>query len=214
MTLKIFAALGDFYHDEAMCRRALDTAIKKLDQDIMVEYIHENDLINRLQDNPDLVILYKLNKLNPTDPQSPVWMGEEEASIISAYVENGGAWFAWHSGMASYEVKTYINMLRGYFKYHPEMSTITYIADHQNVVTDPNVSYEIVDEHYFIDCDVNNTNVFLLSESKDGNSIAGWHHHYGKGRVLCFTPAHTLEALLHPTTIMLIAYSIKWCVTK
>src|SRR5690606_12879258 len=118
MTIKIFAALGDFYHDEAMCRRALDSAIKKLDQDIMVEYIHENDLINRLQENPDLVVLYKLNKLNPTDPQSPIWMGEKEASIISAYVEKGGAWFAWHSGLASYEVKTYINMLKGYFQYH------------------------------------------------------------------------------------------------
>ncbi|MBS4200928.1 hypothetical protein KHA93_14925 [Bacillus sp. FJAT-49732] len=151
MTFKVFAALGDFYHDETMCRHALDTAVKQLDQDVTVEYIHGKELITRLQEKPDLVILFKGNKINPTDPQTAIWMDEEEAFIISNYVENGGAWFAWHSGLASYEVKTYINMLRGYFQYHPEMSNIKYSADNQNEVIDPKLSFEIIDEHYFVD---------------------------------------------------------------
>ncbi|MBS4218632.1 ThuA domain-containing protein [Bacillus sp. FJAT-49711] len=214
MTIKILAALGDFYHNESMCRQALDSAVRQLDGHIKVEYIHEKDLIQELQGNPDAVILFKGNKLNPTDPQTLVWMGDEEASIISKYVENGGSWFAWHSGLASYEVNTYINMLKGYFEYHPEMSQVKYSADSQNDVTDPNLEYEIIDEHYFIDCDVEGTNIFLRSESKDGKSAAGWAHHYGEGRVLCLTPAHTEEALLHPKTIQLVSDSIKWCLSE
>nr|WP_249316547.1 ThuA domain-containing protein [Bacillus sp. FJAT-50079] len=211
--MKILAIVGDYYHDENMCRHVLDATITNI-ENVSLTYVHESSLVHQLSEKPDLVILFKGNKLHPKDPHSPVWMDEETAIIISKYVKEGGAWFAWHSGLASYEVKTYVDMLQGYFEYHPKLSRITYTADKNNDIINPELEYEIIDEHYFIDCDKENTDVFLYSRSKEGQSIAGWKHLYGDGRVLCFTPAHLTEGLMNSQTVEILIESIKWCLRK
>ena len=215
--ISILATVGDYYHDEELCRLAIDEAVKHLKSEVHVEveYVAENHLVERLQNQPDLVILFKINKLNPKDETSTeVWMGNEAAAAIKHYVEEGGAWMAWHAGTAQYEAKDYLDLLKGSFDYHPKVSTVKYSAEKDNGVIDSDFSYEILDEHYFVNYDAEGTNVFLRSESKDGESIAGWAHHYGKGRVLCLTPAHLREGLLNPMTTQLLVDSIKWCIAK
>lgn len=213
---KVVALMGDHYHKEAWSREALEAALKSEieNKDIELIYTSHDQLADELLKQPDGVILFKENRLNPTDAEVNLWMDKGTASQITKYVSNGGGWLAWHSGLASYDVDgEYIKMLRGHFEYHPqEHQQVTYSSvDHQLGLAGQ-ADYAILDEHYFVQCDEANTEVFLRSTSVDGESIAGWAHPHGKGRVCSFAPAHNREGLLHDETLNLLKQSILWCI--
>jgi hypothetical protein len=110
MTKQIVAILGDYYHDENLSSQALEqiVAVLKEEVDVHLSFGSYQSIIEDLSKNPDVVILFKLYKLNPTAPKVETWMNEAIATKITDYVKNGGAWFAWHSGIASYqEVEAY-----------------------------------------------------------------------------------------------------------
>ncbi|MBS4220351.1 ThuA domain-containing protein [Bacillus sp. FJAT-49711] len=209
MTKRIIAMVGDFYHKEEWAVASLNKALEEL-QGVTIEYTSAENIIEHLQSKPDAVVFFKENRLNPQDEKIQTWMDDEVASAISQYVQEGGGWIAWHSGLASYEnIEIYTSMLKGYFEFHPDKHQIvTYKAVEGMSLTNYS-DFEFLDEHYFVVCDEENTNVFLTSESVDGSSIAGWTHEYGKGRVVCLTPAHLEEGLLHPMTTTLLAKSIE-----
>lgn len=205
---KIVALVGDYYHNAEVSSKALNSALQPLidEQEVELSYTTVDEFMDVLLKRPDLVILFKENRLNPQDNQVDVWMTPAVSEAITQYVDGGGSWFAWHSGMASYDKDSaYINMLRGYFKHHPEK--------HQMVTYKENAhpSFELLDEHYFVFCDEAHTEVFLRSESIDGSSIAGWRHEYGAGKVYCLTPAHNEEALLHPQMQEHLVRAVRWC---
>jgi type 1 glutamine amidotransferase len=206
-TKRILAVLGDYYHNEKYLLKSLENAVQSLNG-VTVAFTSVFNLVENLQSKPDVVILSAENRLNPVEQAVKTWMDADAEKAICNYVNEGGGWIAWHSGLASYvERKEYTSMLRGYFKYHPpKHAIVTYSADRTT-----GESFELLDEHYFVQCDVENTNVFLTSESEEGTSIAAWEHTYGDGQVVCLTPAHLEEGLLHPSLASLIANSIKLC---
>ena len=209
MTKRVVAILGDFYHNEALAKQSFELAIQEIDR-IDFEYTTVGHLVDSLKSKPDLVVLFAENRLNPQDAKVNTWMDDHAVKAIRDYVNDGGGWLAWHSGLASYKNFTdYISMLNGYFEHHPvEHQVVTYSAAGSSLIN-RNERFEFSDEHYFVTCDEENTNVFLRSESVDGSSIAGWEHPFGKGRVICLTPAHLEEGLLHPSLIKLLVNSIK-----
>ncbi|WP_407272964.1 ThuA domain-containing protein, partial [Radiobacillus sp. PE A8.2] len=208
MTTKITAVLGDYYHQKKLAVASLKASVASLD-DVEVSYVAVEELVEHLESNPNIVILFAENRINPEETDVRRWMDKSAAQAITDYVNNGGAWLGWHSGMASYEtIEPYIDMLRGCFTYHPkEHQLVTYESSGLEIGN--NIRYQILDEHYFVQSDEHNTNVFLKSESIDGISIAGWYHQYGKGRVACFTPAHREEGLMHPITVQLLTNCIR-----
>lgn len=87
--------------------------------------------------------------------------------------------------------------MRGYFKFHPEKhKPVRYHSFQKVVLGSKGFDFTIVDEHYFVFCNKENTNIYLYSESEDGSSIAGWWHNFGKGKVVTLTPAHREDGLL------------------
>ncbi|MBS4205949.1 ThuA domain-containing protein [Lederbergia citrea] len=210
MSKRVIAFVGDFYHKKEWAVASLNKALESVPE-VSVEYLSAENMIEHLRSNPDSVILFKENRLNPQDDEIKTWMDDEVASAISEYVKEGGCWIAWHSGLASYEnITEYTSLLKGYFEHHPDKhQVVTYISEPGTDIIDHHVQFEILDEHYFVYCDEDNTNVFLKSKSVDGSSIAGWTHEYGHGRVVCLTPAHLEEGLLHPIFIELLTNSIK-----
>jgi type 1 glutamine amidotransferase len=208
----ILAVIGDYYHHKAHIQASLDTAIREIPA--ILVYVSESELIAMLEQKPDAVILFKEDRVNPNEEPCTVWMTDEVAERIVRYVENGGGWLAWHSGMASYPVESvYTKMLRGYFKYHPnEHQIVTYEGGYPGSTPDKEqVSFAILDEHYFVHCDTDETQVFLRSRSVDGESVAGWSHSFGLGRVCCLTPAHRREGLLHAEMVQMLRRSLEWC---
>jgi type 1 glutamine amidotransferase len=165
-------------------------------------------LVSALEELPDAVILFAEDRIAPTTNPDLKWMTPAISDQIVHYVENGGSWLAWHSGLASYPVdSSYTRMLRGYFLSHPDQHEL---VSYTSVNVEQPEAFEIMDEHYFVHCDAGRTEVFLRSSSVDGESIAGWRHPYGAGRVSCLTPAHREEGLLDSSLLSLLRCEIEW----
>lgn len=210
---KIVALLGDYYHSKEASQASLNQALTILNENEKVNCIEiqTSQLIEELAKKPDAVILFKEDRVNPTDEKVDTWMTDEIGEAIAQYVDQGGGWLGWHSGLASYATESsYTKMLKGYFEYHPELhSHVKYTSVKGTDEFGP-VSFEIKDEHYFVNVNKEETNIFLKSESEEGQSIAGWFHDYGKGRVCCLTPAHNKEGLLDNHFTELLSKTIKW----
>lgn len=210
--MKIIAALvGDYYHQDELARASLQEALAEPIASGALQLLLVSDtehLISVLGDKPDAVILFAENRVAPEAQPDLHWMTPEIEARIEHYVEEGGSWLAWHSGLASYPADgRYTGILRGYFLSHPKQhERVTYLAENGQLAA----KFDFVDEHYFVHCEEENTEVFLRSSSVDGSSIAGWRHPYGEGKISCLTPAHREEGLLHPDFLSLLKAEVEW----
>lgn len=210
---KITSILGDYYHSHDLALTALENALAGINHPAVLKDITVEELPDALDENPALIILEKINRLNPEEADSKDWMTPELEKRITDYVYGGGSFIAWHAGLAGYPKDgPFSRMLGGYFISHPQENKITmYSSVEPLFITDRPYSFEVPDEHYFMKCDTEYTNVFLISESADGKCEAGWAHGYGSGRVLCITPTHRIEGFTNAEMIRLLADSVKWC---
>ncbi|MCS7462907.1 ThuA domain-containing protein [Paenibacillus doosanensis] len=217
MTVRITAIIGDVFHEESAIRDSLEAALRLqgLLDEVHIRYAPYDQLEECLAERPAAVILFKEDRLNPGSAVVNRWMTAETAGRIAEYVRQGGGWLGWHSGLASFEnVKEYIGMLRGHFLFHPrEHSEVTYKAASNGLGIPSSAEFSLLDEHYFVECDEANTNVFLRSSSRDGESVAGWYHELEGGKVCCFTPAHTREGLLNQELLAVLGPVLRWIVT-
>jgi hypothetical protein len=209
----IVALLGDYYHPVESIKLALENSLapNMKELPIQIDYCDTTGLVEALEARPDMLVIFKEDRLNPQDAEIQCWMNEEIGLAIRRYVEQGGSLLAWHSGLASYPVDgAYVKLLKGYFEYHPsEHNIVTYRSFEGKSAT--GVEFSIKDEHYFVYCEREQTEIFLYSTSVDGNAIAGWRHEISKGRVCCLTPAHTGEGLLDENLVALLRGCIQWC---
>ncbi|TCN24228.1 ThuA domain-containing protein [Mesobacillus foraminis] len=209
---QVLAVVGDYYHDGDILKEALEKVFTHplLAGRYELKFAETEQLAEALQGSPACVILSKENRLDPAGNEKETWMTNETAELITDYVKGGGGWLAWHSGLASYKnVASFNEMLRGAFEHHPEKhQQVTYTPVHGESGGN---AFAILDEHYFVSYEEDSTEVFLVSESVDGNSIAGWRHPYGDGRVSCFTPAHRKEGLMDNSVQNVLAENIVWC---
>lgn len=197
--INVLTLIGDFYHNHDDFFNTLSNVLKDLAEDVKIIDSTTEDFEMFLGQKPDAVIIARENRINPEDSQIKFWMTDEIEKKIEEYVENGGKLFVWHSGLASYpENGSFCSTVRGYFKYHPDKhKPVRYHSYGKSVFNKQIVDLTILDEHYFVYCDERNTNVYLYSESEDGQSIAGWWHDLRNGRVITLTPAHRKEVLLN-----------------
>ncbi|MEK3881909.1 ThuA domain-containing protein [Paenibacillus sp. PL2-23] len=211
--MNLWAYVGDFYHRGELARAALQGAFAEgLGAGSVQLRLADTpeQFVEGLAGRPDAAVLFAENRLDPENDAEKLWMNEQHAAAIVQYVEEGGGWLAWHSGLASYPPDgLYTALLKGYFVSHP--------AEHQLVRYEPAGSsrlaletMELLDEHYFVACRENETEVFLSSSSVDGSSVAGWRHRAGAGRVCCLTPAHRKEGLSDSRFLGLLRASICW----
>ncbi|CAM3153707.1 ThuA domain-containing protein [Paenibacillus lupini] len=218
---KLLAVIGDYYHPETDIADGLEQSLASWlnSGKVSLTYTTVDRLAKALQDKPDAVILFKDDKINPADERPIHWLDADTEQAMLQYVYEGGGWLSWHSGLASYpEDGAYISMTRGYFKYHPDQKLVRFTAapsatadGSEHFAIDPAISFESKEEHYFVHCEEASTNVFMRTSSEDGESIGGWSHPYGKGRVCCLTPAHNLHTLILPEMKQLLEACVRWC---
>lgn len=171
--MKIVAVLGDFYHKESLLKNALSDAVREI-EGIELVYASRLELVDKLREKPDLVIVASENRLDPERDPEQKWLTESVERQIIDYVKQGGNWFAWHSGLAGYEEnKGYVSMLGGCFTHHPDDHLkVRYDYKNDHVLSHEKASFAIMDEHYFIERVEKNT-YFLESLSTYGVSDAG-----------------------------------------
>ncbi|GLX70729.1 ThuA domain-containing protein [Paenibacillus glycanilyticus] len=218
---RLLAVIGDYYHPHAVIEEGLEESLSSwlASGNVSLTYVTVDRLAQALLDKPDAVILFKDDKINPADENPAHWLDPETEQAMLQYVYDGGGWFSWHSGLASYpEDGAYVSMTKGYFKYHPEQKRVRFepvasgSADSsEHLAINPAWEFDSLEEHYFVYCDEANTNVFMRTYSEDGESIGGWSHGYGKGRVCCLTPGHNLHTLILSEMKQLVESIVRWC---
>lgn len=210
--IQIAALLGDYWHEKEDAKAGLEAAMARLSfkEEVNLQYVTHEEVSEVLEQKPHLFVNAKMDPLNPQEKEVVTWLTEELDHQLTGYVTNGGSVMAWHAGMAGYSSdSSYIQMLRGSFDYHPPgLQKVTYQLQQEDPAGDH--SFTIEDEQYFVHCNEADTEVDLWSAGADGNSLAGWKHAYGAGKVCCFTPAHTREGMLDENVSRLLAEKIQW----
>lgn len=212
MKKKALALVGDFYHGADYIQAGFEAIADEVKADI--EFVTDPDSVewDRLDDYGVFILV----KSAAIDPEKPgIWMDKKYENAIVGYVKNGGSIFVLHSGLPGYQkAKDYRCMVKGHFLHHPEEHqriTVKPVSQYFGL-TDGISAFEIVDEQYFVDCDEKDTHVFLEAESEQfGKCVAGWAHEFGKGRICCVTPGHTLEVLSQPMMQKTMINGLKWC---
>lgn len=215
MEKAVYIVAGDFYHERAPIEACIRAGVALAGGDIRPESIEFSDLKEVLLRKPGLLIISASGVINPQDANAVSWLTNELDETITEYVRAGGSLLAMHTGMASYKPESgYIKMLGGYFLMHPEVNQVVRYFSDDAGTSDIKCDFSVPDEHYFVNCDEENTQVFLRSESPDGHAPAGWRHCYGEGRVLCLTPTHRTEGLTNPDMISLLGGCVGWCLGR
>ena len=160
-----------------------------------------------------VVILTQSNHVSSTD-KSP-WMTEPVQGAFLDYVQNGNGLLVLHSGTAGYQQASVLRALMGgVFRDHPDQCPVTVepLADHP--LTGGSESFTLVDEHYLMDLDDDQADIFLNTRSEHGTQPGGWRRYEGDGRVCVLTPGHNLEVWQHPSYQALLLNALRWCSKK
>ncbi|OUM96321.1 MAG: hypothetical protein BAA02_03105 [Paenibacillaceae bacterium ZCTH02-B3] len=208
----ILAVLGDAYHPADMAEEALRDVLG-LAGDAALRLADAERLEEELAALPDAVAVFKMDRPGPgEDGAESGWLTAKVQESITRYVERGGNWLAWHSGLSCPDPDgPYARMLRGRFLHHPEgLRVVRLVGVPDPFGLAPAEPFDILDEHYFVECDTAATHVFLRSVSGEGESVAGWAHRHGRGKVCAFTPAHDRNGLSHLGTKDTLGRIFRW----
>jgi type 1 glutamine amidotransferase len=157
-----------------------------------------------------MVILAKSNNISSAD-ETP-WITETVQDAFLAYVQNGNGLLVLHSGTAGYEQMVVLRALMGgVFRNHPDQCPVTVdpIADHP--LTKGSEAFTLVDEHYMMQVDDDQVNVFLTTKSAHGKQPCGWTRTEGTGRVCVLTPGHNLAVWQHLSYQRILLNALHWC---
>ena len=128
------------------------------------------------------------------------------------YVKSGNGLLVLHSGTAGYEnTWTLRRLMGGVFREHPDQCPVTVEPQSPNPLTKGVLAFTLKDEHYFMELDDDQAEVFVKTISEHGVQPGGWRRNEGKGRVCVLTPGHNLEIWQHPSYQKLLLNSIHWC---
>jgi type 1 glutamine amidotransferase len=156
------------------------------------------------------VILTKMNHASATD-QRP-WVTEEVQRAFADYVHQGNGLLVLHSGSAGYDQLTVLRgLMGGVFREHPPQCPVKVEPRAGHHLTVESEAFTVVDEHYMMDLDDDQADVFLMTVSEHGTQPGGWTRTFGAGRICVLTPGHNLDVWLHPSYQAIIHNTLRWC---
>jgi len=164
--------------------------------------------LSRAEKAPDLAIL-----LSAAIPPEET-LSDDDQVALCRMAENGMGLLYIHAGLTRIQLGTHMfGLSHARFIMHPQGEPPVYncrMTGISHPIMDGIAPFEAADEHYFCYVDTENTQPFLVSRSEHGTEIGGWAHEFGKGRVCCLTPGHTVEMInkMKP----LIESAAAWCV--
>ena len=157
-----------------------------------------------------VVLLTKANNVSATDQTA--WVTREIEDAFVAYVRGGKGLLVLHSGSAGYRDAPELRRLTGgAFASHPAQCPVTVEPRAGHPLTTGSTPFTVKDEHYMMDQDDPEADVFLTTRSEHGAQPGGWTRADGEGRVCLLTPGHNLEVWLEPSYQRLIANALRWC---
>lgn len=157
-----------------------------------------------------LVILSKAN--NRSQAEHEPWADEDTGRAFASYVAAGNGLLVLHSGTALYgNSPSLCKLMGGVFTGHPPQCAVTVAPRAGHPLTAGSATFTLKDEHYMMEMNDPDVDLFLHTESQHGRQPAGWTRSAGKGRVGVLTPGHNPEVWRHPSYQALLRNSIAWC---
>ena len=157
-----------------------------------------------------LVIFSKANNRSRADHEP--WATEETGKAFADYVAAGSGLLVLHSGTALYDnTPSFCSLMGGKFTGHPPQCPVTVAPLTDHPLAAGSTSFTLMDEHYMMEMNDPNVDLFLHTESEHGSQPAGWTRTEGKGRVCVLTPGHNPEVWRHPSFQALLRNSLAWC---
>ncbi len=157
-----------------------------------------------------LVIFSKANNRSQADHEP--WANEETGRAFVDFVGAGNGLLVLHSGTALYDnAPSLCRLMGGIFTGHPPQCPVTVAPRADHPLAAGSEPFTLKDEHYMMEMNDPNVDLFLYTESEHGRQPAGWTRTEGEGRVCVLTPGHNLEVWRHPSYQSLLLNSLAWC---
>lgn len=213
----IVTILGDGGHDHDVLLTGLNEMISKKLSEYEITDIKTDELAAAVDNNPDMIIISKMNTCTNPDGTQGNWLaGELEDKVIS-YVENGGSLVLWHSGLYGHPVDgKFTQMIGGRFRHRPAgFLNVKYTTVPNTPVTgDVAKEIDLLDEHFLMECNIETANVFLNSLSSEDETPAGWYREYKQGKICCLATPHATKEALSSELNGIITNCLVWCSEK
>ena len=206
--MKVLVFCDDYWHPAHVPCQGLETLTKTEFTFDWVENTRDWSP-ESIMDYP-LVILTKSNNVSSNDRTG--WMTDSVQAIFADYVRGGNGLLAIHSGAAGYDQMPVLrSLLGGVFHHHPEQCPVTVNPHMEHRLCAGSAPFTLKDEHYFMEMDDPQVDVFMTTSSEHGEQPGGWRRMDGQGRVAVLTPGHNLEVWLHPSFQALLHNTARWC---
>ena len=205
---------GDHAHDPSAAFEGVGGALEEEGIDVVLTADHLA-LGKELLADRDLLVIHRdgVELLEGPDGPRTAWMRPDQEEAIEGFVLQGGGFLALHNAGWGYPWKDgYRRTLGGYYIGHPPRASFhVEVVNHDHPVTDGVEDYDIVDEQHLLHCDYDRVEMLLVSQGQDGRqSVSGWAHEYGKGRVVFLPHGHKLDEIRHPSNQKLLRNAARW----
>ena len=214
MMKKALSIIGDFYHSQFPLYNIIQPWLTEkgyavlhiADYEIPFDHLDEYELIILSRYGRHDGLFYRTNESAPDRAADGVeietpWLSPEQGELLENYILAGGKILMHHDSFALCSRESVqCKLAKAFFKGHPPIGTYSMQPIGKETPLNAGIEeFEVCDEEYQLELDESQTAVFAASWSKaNGRCVQGWHHAYGKGRVVVFVPGHNQEVLTHP----------------
>ena len=197
---KALAIYGDGFHAALPLHTSIGGALEK--QGFAVDAVADLDIPYDRFSDYDLIVISRYGRDDAhfmRTGEERLWLSDENAKKLEDYVLGGGKLFLHHDAFALYpDDHILCKLAKAVFIRHPPIGSMT-VHPIDSPFSEGISEFVLQDEEYVITFDPNETEVFAESHSTaHGHAFQGWHHVYGKGRVVVFIPGHNGEVLFNP----------------
>jgi type 1 glutamine amidotransferase len=156
-----------------------------------------------------VVLFAKSDNVSATDERP--WVSEQVQRAFVDYVRKGNGLLVIHSGTVYAKAPVMRRLIGGAFISHPKQCPVAMEPQQGHPLTSGSVPFTLVDEHYMMELDDAQADVFITTTSEHGTQPAGWTRTEGQGRVCVLTPGHNVEVWQHPSFQALMINALRWC---
>ena len=167
---------------------------------------------------PDLFVSFKDPSEDNRIP-TPVWCDSEWTDNLLNRVRSGLGLIAVHAALVDLKETHPIvkELTHTVFLTHPQPCKVSVhiLKDHPVTAGVKDFTLPDPDEHYQMKM-VGGEDTVMLAEtvSQHGTQPGLWVSGYGKGRICCFTPAHTTPSLTCEGYVQIMKNAVTWCCRK
>lgn len=205
--MHVLVIADDYWHPAKVARAGLEPLDKG---DFEFDWIEDGAAWSAEQMAAyPVVILVKSD--NTTAANRDPWITSEVQEAFADYVRQGHGLLAIHSGTVLAKLPVLRGLIGGTFTHHPPQCPVTVEPQQGHLLTTGSEPFTLQDEHYFMELDDPQVDVFMTSTSEHGTQPAGWTRIEGQGRVCVLSPGHNAEVWLHPSFQTLLCNALRWC---